>query len=197
MQNRLVVLLMLVSGSALAARPAKPPPAPVVAPEPPPPPPPTPESIAAFADVYKVLHSPRCLNCHPVGDAPLQRDASTPHQMGITRFSGSVGLACNTCHRPTGIDAPHLPPANPEWRMPPANQAFEGRSPAQLCAQLKDVATTGGRDLPTLLHHVSEDPLVLWGWSPGAGRTTPPLSHDAFVAAFSTWVSGGAGCPSE
>ena len=29
----------------------------------------------AFLDVARVLQSPRCMNCHPVGDAPLQTDA--------------------------------------------------------------------------------------------------------------------------
>ena len=30
------------------------------------------ESVKAFMKVYKVLMSPRCLNCHPSGDVPLQ-----------------------------------------------------------------------------------------------------------------------------
>jgi hypothetical protein len=32
------------------------------------------ESVKAFMDVYKVLTSPRCMNCHPAGDVPLQGD---------------------------------------------------------------------------------------------------------------------------
>jgi hypothetical protein len=39
------------------------------------------------------------------------------------------------------------------------------------------------------------DPLVLWAWSPGAGRTTPPLSHEKFVQALDAWVSAGMPCP--
>ena len=35
------------------------------------------QGISAFQDVYEVLQHPRCLNCHPSGDAPLQTDAST------------------------------------------------------------------------------------------------------------------------
>jgi hypothetical protein len=31
---------------------------------------------------------------------------------------------------------------------------------------------------------MKKDPLVLWAWTPGAGRTTPPLSHDKFVEAL-------------
>jgi len=30
---------------------------------------------------------------------------------------------------------------------------------------------------------------------PGAGRTTPPLSHEKFVEALETWVKAGMPCP--
>ncbi len=149
---------------------------------------------AAFLDVVQVLQSPRCMNCHPVGDAPLQGDLSRPHAMSITRHSPEVGLPCSTCHRVVGLPLPGVPPANPSWHLPPANQVFQGRTPAALCAQLKDPAQTGGRDLPALLAHVRDDALVRWGWSPG-GRTVPPGSHEAFVAAFATWIDAGAPCP--
>lgn len=150
---------------------------------------------AAFPAVASVLQHPRCLNCHPDGDAPLQTDASTPHKMGVTRDSPDKGLPCNTCHREQGLALEGLPPANPHWHMPPANQVFQGLSPAALCAQLNDPERTGGRDLDALLEHVSHDSLVLYGWDPGPGRSTPPLSHADFVAAFSTWVEGGGACP--
>ena len=39
------------------------------------------ESVKAFMDVYKVLMSPRCMNCHPSGDIPLQGDDSHLHTM--------------------------------------------------------------------------------------------------------------------
>src|SRR5688572_32475896 len=39
------------------------------------------ESVKAFMDVYKVLMSPRCMNCHPAGDVPLQGDDSHLHNM--------------------------------------------------------------------------------------------------------------------
>ncbi|MEO0604821.1 MAG: hypothetical protein AAF211_25540, partial [Myxococcota bacterium] len=80
----------------------------------------------AFADVARVLQSPRCLNCHPAGDVPLQGDASRPHPMRITRNSADVGLPCATCHRPVAYDLPGLPPGDPAWRLAPASQVFEG-----------------------------------------------------------------------
>jgi hypothetical protein len=33
----------------------------------------------AFLEAYKVFMHPRCVNCHPVGDAPLRGEESQPH----------------------------------------------------------------------------------------------------------------------
>ena len=38
-------------------------------------------SVHAFKKVYAVLQSPRCMNCHPSGDIPLQGDDSRLHAM--------------------------------------------------------------------------------------------------------------------
>ncbi len=156
----------------------------------------------AFGDVHQVLLSPRCSNCHPAGNAPLQTDAGVPHAMNITRESEKNGLACATCHSDkNAVDAVGAPagspPGAPNWHLPPEDtpMVFVGRTPAQLCAQLKDPARNGNKSLAQLLEHVSHDALVLWGWNPGAGRTTPPLKHDVFVAAFKDWVDAGAPCP--
>ena len=51
-----------------------------------------PEGIQAFQQVYQVLQHPRCLNCHPSGDAPLQNEDSQPHAMNISRLSLEGGL---------------------------------------------------------------------------------------------------------
>jgi len=37
-------------------------------------------SVKAFAQVYTVLTSARCMNCHPSGDIPLQGDDSHLHK---------------------------------------------------------------------------------------------------------------------
>src|SRR6188508_679699 len=39
------------------------------------------ESVQAFMKVYDVLMHPRCMNCHPKGDVPLQGDDSHLHTM--------------------------------------------------------------------------------------------------------------------
>ncbi|RZM02756.1 MAG: hypothetical protein EOO88_56950, partial [Pedobacter sp.] len=38
-------------------------------------------SVKAFEKVYMVLKSPRCMNCHPAGDIPLQGEDSHLHSM--------------------------------------------------------------------------------------------------------------------
>ncbi|MEZ4360416.1 MAG: hypothetical protein R3B48_09560 [Kofleriaceae bacterium] len=154
----------------------------------------------AFAQVARVLLSPRCRNCHPAGDAPLQGDDGHRHAMNITRASPEAGLACSTCHQEQNSEAVGVaggPPGAPHWGLPSRDtpMIFQGRSVPALCAQLKDPAQTGGRDLEALLEHVTNDPLVRWGWSPGGHRSSPPLSHAQFVEAFRVWVESGGACP--
>lgn len=159
------------------------------------------QAAEAFVQVARVLQSPRCMNCHPIGDRPLQKDTSVPHAMNISRASEQAGLKCSTCHREQNADlvgAPaHSPPGAPNWHLPPKEtpMIFQGRTIAQLCAQLRDPKQNGGKTLAQLVEHVSHDPLVLWGWSPGKDRTLPPLSHKDFVAAMTRWAAAGGPCP--
>src|ERR1700739_1817225 len=76
---------------------------------------------AAFLDVYKVLMHPRCMNCHPSGDSPLQGDDSHVHmQNGKCRADGrgKYALKCATCHQATTLPGATLPPGNPTWHLP-------------------------------------------------------------------------------
>lgn len=154
----------------------------------------------AFADVARVLQSPRCRNCHPTGDRPLQGDPGTPHAQNISRASVAAGLLCSACHQERNSDAIGViggPPGAPRWGLPPAEHpmVFQGKTPTALCEQLKNPAHNGGKTLAQLLEHVSKDPLVLWGWQPGGKRQPPPLPHDKFVAAFTAWVASDGACP--
>jgi isoquinoline 1-oxidoreductase beta subunit len=154
----------------------------------------------AFVTVAKVLQSPRCMNCHPAGDRPLQGDAGRPHRMWISRASVEAGLPCSTCHQERNSEAIGVvggPPGAPHWGLPPkdAPMVFQGKTVRALCEQLKDPAQTNGKNLEALLHHVSEDALVLWGWNPGGKRKKPPVAHPQFVEAFRTWVASGGACP--
>jgi len=159
--------------------------------------------LAAFATVQKVLQHPRCQNCHIPGDAPLQLDAGLPHQQNVLRGGdgkGAPGLACASCHgaaNPPASYGAHMPPGAPNWHLPPADQkmVFIGLSAGELCRTVKDPARNGGKDFAALDHHVAEDKLVLWGWSPGVGRDPVPVPHAEFVASWRKWVAAGAPCP--
>jgi len=158
------------------------------------------ESAEAFKEAYKVLMHPRCMNCHPSGDAPLQGDDSHIHAQNVTRGKDGKGvyaMKCSNCHQKENTPGFNMPPGDPDWHLPPANMkmVFQGKTPAQLAAQFKDPKQTG-KTLQQMLKHVEEDHLVInSGWNPGAGRTTPPLSHAEFAAKFREWIDKGAAIP--
>jgi hypothetical protein len=157
-------------------------------------------SAVAWNTVYEVLQHPRCLNCHPVGDAPLTGERSEPHPQNVQRGPNGVGvfaMTCGTCHRDQNTAGEHMPPGAPGWHMPARHlpMVFEGRSPAELARQLADPKQNGNRSPADLLHHVTDDALVLWGWQPGDGREPVPVPHAQFVAAFRTWIDGGCQLP--
>jgi hypothetical protein len=157
-------------------------------------------SRAAFLEAYKVLMHPRCMNCHPAGDVPLQGDDSHLHTQNVKRGpdgKGKYALKCADCHQETNLAGENMPPGNPNWHLPPPEMplVFQGKTPAELARQLKDPKQNGGKTLEQLLHHVAEDKLVLAGWEPGEGRTKPPLSHAEFVRKMREWVEKGAAVP--
>jgi hypothetical protein len=154
-------------------------------------------SIALFEEAGKVLTHPRCVNCHPASDRPLQTDRMRPHEPLVVRGAdghGAPGMACTTCHGNANYDPAHVP-GDPHWHLPPASMAFDGRSIGQICEQIKDPARNGNRDIPTILRHVVEDSLILWAWSPGVGRTPAPGTNAEFGALLRAWADAGAHCP--
>lgn len=154
-------------------------------------------SREAFLAAYKVLMHPRCMNCHPSGDRPLQGEDSHVHAQNVQRGAdgkGKFALKCANCHQEANVAGEHMPPGNPNWHLPKPEMplVFQGLTPAELARSLKDPKTNGGKTLQEILHHVTHDSLVLTGWNPGEGRTKPPLSHDEFVAKMRVWIEGGA-----
>lgn len=157
------------------------------------------ESVKAFMEVYKVLMSPRCMNCHPAGDIPLQGDDSHLHQMFPKRGidgKGMYAMKCSNCHQAANTPGLHTPPGNPVWHLPPAGMkmVFQGRSPRQLALQMVNPKQNGHKNKQQLLEH-AHDTLVKAGWNMGEGRKPPPLSYDAFVKAWKTWINKGAYAP--
>src|SRR5271163_1183437 len=79
---------------------------------------------AAFNRAWTVFVSPRCQNCHPSGDAPLQGDDSHVHAQDVKRGvdgHGVTAMRCNTCHQDKNLPGADMPPGNPKWGLPPAN----------------------------------------------------------------------------
>lgn len=157
-------------------------------------------SKAAFKEVYKVLMHPRCMNCHPAGSAPLQGEDSHPHTMNVKagpEGKGSFAMKCTNCHQEHNLPGENMPPGNPTWHLPPREtpMVFEGRTAAQLAAQIKDPKQNGGKTLEQIYHHMAEDELVGWGWAPGDGRTPVPVSREEFAKQVRTWIDNGAEVP--
>ncbi|HEY9000072.1 MAG TPA: hypothetical protein VIM89_01875 [Mucilaginibacter sp.] len=158
-------------------------------------------SVKAFMAVYKVLMSPRCMNCHPAGDQPLQGDDSHIHTMNVKRGvdgHGVYSMRCSNCHQAENDPGVHLPPGNPKWALPPPTMrmVFQGRTPRQLAIQLLDPKQNGGRTKAQILDHITNDGLVGWAWHPGEGRTLPPMTRAALVTQTRLWIAKGAYVPS-
>src|SRR5579863_1940685 len=156
-------------------------------------------SVAAFKQVYRVLQSPRCMNCHPSDDVPLQGDDHHLHTMSPRRGVNGMGMyamKCSNCHQPANAPGLHTPPGNPKWHLPPADMkmVFQGRTAHQLAKQLIDQNQNGHKSMEELIAHVS-DTLIRGAWHPGEGRTLPPMSYAAFKKAWITWLAKGAYAP--
>ena len=152
-------------------------------------------SRALFTEAAKVLTHPRCLNCHPATDRPLQGNDMHPHQPMATRTG-----TCSGCHTDGNFTLSERAsyrsiPGHPRWHLAPIEMAWEGKSVGDICRQLKDPARNGGRDLAGVHEHAAKDDLVAWGWDPGAGRDRAPGSQELFGQLIKAWIDSGAHCP--
>jgi hypothetical protein len=156
-------------------------------------------SAAIFTELGKVLTNPRCANCHPAGDRPHQGDESRLHQPPVERGvdgHGTETMRCSVCHHNANFE-PGRVPGHPEWHLAPREMAWQGKTLAEICAQIKDPARNGGRKVEDLVHHIGTDTLVGWAWHPGFGRTAAPGTQAEAGALVDAWVKTGAVCPSE
>lgn len=157
------------------------------------------ESKQAFIEAYKVFMHPRCMNCHPAGDVPLQGDDSHLHAQGVKRGmdgKGLFALKCRNCHQDANLKGDNLPPGHPNWHLPPANRkmVFEGKTPRQLAMGFKDPKFTGFKTMDKFLHHIEDDPLVKHSFTYGV---KPPLTHEEFSAKVREWIEKGAAIPDK
>jgi len=154
------------------------------------------DGLAAWGKIVGVLQNPRCMNCHQA-TSPLQGEAQkphVPHVVGGPTGTGTSGMRCSSCHKAVNDPMSGAPGAK-DWRLAPSTMIWQNKSSAELCAMLKDPKTNGARNGDALIEHMSTEPLVLWGWAPGAPRTAVPLAHKDFIAAMHQWVASGMPCP--
>jgi hypothetical protein len=74
---------------------------------------------------------------------------------------------------------------------------WRDRSDKQVCEELKDPKQNGGRSLQKIVEHMTDDKLVLWGWTPGEGRSPVPMPQAEFAAKVKAWAAAGAPCPAR
>jgi hypothetical protein len=162
--------------------------------------------LAAWDKIYAVFSHPRCANCHVEDDRPRWSGAhygvTRVHGFNVQRGTdgsgfGNPGLRCTTCHFTSNSSKLHGPPGAETWHLAPAEMVWWQKSSAQICAQIKDTERNGGRTLEQVAVHVRDDPLVGWGWHPGAGREPAPGSAEQTYRAIEDWAAVGAPCPSQ
>jgi hypothetical protein len=158
-------------------------------------------SAALFEEMFVVIESPRCLNCHPVGDVPLQGDDMQLHQPPVVRGVGDFGapgMRCSTCHGAENVaftTGEGSIPGHSPWQLAPIEMGWVGLSAAEICDQIKDPERNGNRTLAELHEHNATDGLVGWGWEPGEDRTPAPGTQDIFGQLTQAWIDTGAACP--
>ena len=154
-------------------------------------------SAAIFTELGKVLTHPRCMNCHPAGDRPHQGDARRLHEPPVARGPdghGTETMRCESCHTKANFD-PGRVPGHPLWHLAPREMGWEGKTIAEICAQMKDPARNGDRKVEDLVVHIGKDTLVGWAWAPGYGREPAPGTQDEAGALVEAWAKSGAVCP--
>ncbi len=155
-----------------------------------------------FDKITAVLTHKRCLNCHPSGDRPRQGEDSHIHYFNVQRGldnHGMPALKCSTCHQEENNLNSGVPGA-PHWGLAPSSMAWEGLSGPEIVRSILDPKKNGGRSLEEIVHHLTEDALVLWAWEPGldaAGnrREAPPVSKEEWIQAVKEWADAGATIP--
>jgi len=109
-------------------------------------------SRAIFSEMARVIESPRCMNCHPATDRPTQGNDRHQHIPFTGRGEGGVGVAggaCRECHGDANFTVQEGAsyqsiPGHPRWGLAPIEMAWQGKTPGEICRQLKDPGRNGG-----------------------------------------------------
>lgn len=166
------------------------------------------EGLAAWGRIYGVASHPRCSNCHvgtdntPMWSGPFYGDTPRVHGMNINAGDSRIGaeyVQCSTCHayneEGDALPARSAPQVAADWRLPPVEAEWFGKSSVEVCNQLRDPERNGGRTFEEIAGHLGHDVILHWAWEPGEGREPAPYSLQEHATDVLTW--GVAGMPCE
>jgi hypothetical protein len=129
--------------------------------------------LEAWTRIHQVASHPRCSNCHVGSD---HRPMWSGPSYGRTHAAPRVAA---------------------DWRLPPVEAAWFGRTSEEICAQLRDPERNGGRDFIELADHLGHDVILHWAWTPGGGREPAPYSLQEHVNDILDWGVAGFPCPQD
>src|SRR6266404_5649860 len=120
------------------------------------------DGLAAWEQVYSVLTSPRCINCHTATNYPQQGDDRHRHFANVIRGpedKGVVALNCATCHQSRNANSTGVP-GGQNWHLAPLSMKWQDLNDrpltsAEICRSVKSQL-----DGAHLLKHHAEEPLV-------------------------------------
>src|SRR5688572_31067886 len=104
------------------------------------------EGLAAWEQVYSVLISPRCINCHTATNYPQQGDDRRRHFANVVRGGdegkGVPALNCAGCHQEVNADSTGVP-GSPNWHLAPLSMKWQDTndrplSSAAVCRAVTD-----------------------------------------------------------
>src|SRR5437764_6991087 len=85
------------------------------------------EGLAAWEQVYSVMVSPRCINCHTATNYPQQGDDRHRHFANVIRGRegrGVPGMNCMSCHQENNADSTGVP-GGANWHLAPLSMLWQ------------------------------------------------------------------------
>ncbi len=168
------------------------------------------QGLKSWSRIYEVASHPRCANCHTgPSDRPMWSGPSygktRVHGMNIQAGNSRIGaetILCSTCHTSKSEDwenanaTDHAAPrVAMNWSLAPANAHWFGRTSQEICEQLRNPETNGGRDTLKIAEHLNHDLILHWAWNPGGNREPAPYSLQEHVNDILAWGIAGTPCP--
>src|ERR1041385_7112087 len=114
----------------------------------------TAQGLAAWEQVYSVLTSPRCINCHTATNYPQQGDDRHRHFANVVRGGpdgqGVPALYCAGCHQEVNADSTGVP-GGLNWHLAPLSMRWQDQNDrplpsAAVCRAVTDQSTNENMD---------------------------------------------------